>query len=227
MNKVNEVTTKLINYVFPNRCAFCYELCDKDICDNCQDINNASARISGQAVSKKNCELSFVRNAYAAYEYNDDISKLIHKLKYGSDLYLARFCANSMYANLVDANKLSDYDVVISVPKKGFDVIKRDNISAIIAKFLCSKLNIKLCNNALKKIRTTKHQASLDGKERRENVIDAFDVKNKPAIENKRVLLVDDILTTGSTVNECAKAVMNSCAIYCDVICFATSQKYL
>ncbi len=226
MDKLKQVAKKLFNYVLPNRCVFCFDISGKDICDNCIEVNNACVRKIGECVPKTNHELSNIRNAYAAYWYNNNIKKLIKKLKYDGELYLARFCAKCMYEHIIAANRTDDYDVVIIVPKNGVDIIKRDNVPAIMARLLCKELNIKYCSNALKKTRKTKHQAKLDGNERRTNVIGAFSIKNKIAIINKRVLLLDDILTTGSTVNECAKEVMASGAIYCDVVCFATSEKF-
>ena len=70
---------------------------------------------------------------------------------------------------------------------------------------MSKKLNIKLKSNVLKKIRNTKKQSSLTKTERKQNIKDAFIVINENDIADKKIILFDDIITTGSTLNECSK----------------------
>lgn len=79
------------------------------------------------------------------------------------------------------------------------------NQTELIAKGLSKKLNIKLKSNVLKKIRNTKKQSSLTKTERKQNIKDAFIVINENDIADKKIILFDDIITTGSTLNECSK----------------------
>jgi len=79
------------------------------------------------------------------------------------------------------------------------------NQTEIIAKDISKKLRIKLEKNNLIKIKDTKKQSTLNKKEREKNVKDAFAIRNTKNIVSKKVILFDDIYTTGNTVNECSK----------------------
>ena len=79
------------------------------------------------------------------------------------------------------------------------------NQTEIIAKELSKDLKIELNYKDLKKIKDTKTQSTLTKKERKENIKNAFMIKNTDRVENKKIILFDDIYTTGSTLNECSK----------------------
>ena len=65
-------------------------------------------------------------------------------------------------------------------------------------------------NNSLYKIKNNKPQSTLKKEERQENVIGVYGIKNKKILQNKKIILIDDIFTTGSTVNECSKILKQS-----------------
>ena len=79
------------------------------------------------------------------------------------------------------------------------------NQSALIARNLVKALNIEYKENVLVKIKDNKPQSELGQNERSDNVKGVYDLKNKKQIYHKQILIVDDIFTTGSTTNECAK----------------------
>ena len=81
---------------------------------------------------------------------------------------------------------------------------RKYNQASILAKFLAKELNIEYSNNALKRVIHTPHQTGQGASIRKKQLKDAF-IANSKLIENKDVILIDDVLTTGSTVNICAK----------------------
>ncbi len=96
--------------------------------------------------------------------------------------------------------------VIVPVPLHVKRLREREfNQSAIIGSIIGKKFGIPVAATALVRHRNTKPQVELDGKERKENVIGAFSVEDRTAIEGKEIILVDDVYTSGSTINECAK----------------------
>lgn len=96
--------------------------------------------------------------------------------------------------------------VAIPVPLHPQRLREREfNQSAIIASVISSRLAIPMVTNVLFRQRCTKPQVELGFRERKENVADAFTLQNKEAIKGRNIILIDDVFTTGSTVNECAK----------------------
>jgi len=84
------------------------------------------------------------------------------------------------------------------------------NQSEEIAKGLASYLKIPLINDCLIKTRETLPQIDLSGEERKKNIKNVFLIKNRELIQNKKILLVDDVYTTGSTMEECAAKLLES-----------------
>ena len=86
---------------------------------------------------------------------------------------------------------------------------------------LAVKFSKSLVSNSLYKIRSTKNQTNLTAKERKLNVKGAFQVRKSHRIAQKRVLLVDDVYTTGSTVNECARMLLKHGSVSVEVLTVA------
>ena len=143
---------------------------------------------------------------YGVVRYNDVIRKLIHIFKYNSPWVLCDLFAN--WISLLHYDLLKEIDIIIPVPIHRQKLMKRGyNQSAVIAKKLAYQYQKKCLLEALLKIRHTKSQSTLSGDERRKNVIDSFKVNQNKAhlITGKNILLIDDVVTTGSTMIECKK----------------------
>ena len=145
-----------------------------------------------------------VARAVAAYE--NTILKTIQKFKYGRDLstgsVLARFMADFSFPDF-DYKK---YSLIAPVPlhikklrQRGF------NQSVILAKALKKKWRLPLNYFLLKRTKFTLTQTGLDKKEREKNIKGVFKVTSDEAVDGQNIILVDDVYTTGSTLNECAK----------------------
>lgn len=103
-------------------------------------------------------------------------------------------------------NFLRSCDIIIPVPiSKKRNKQRGYNQSLLIARELSKKANIELVNNCLYKTKNVIEQSKLSKEERIENIQDVYEVKRQGKLVNKKILLVDDIFTTGSTANECCK----------------------
>ena len=101
---------------------------------------------------------------------------------------------------------IKSYDIIIPVPIHKIRKRKRGyNQSELISKLLASKTKLEFSTNVLVKYKNNNPQSTLDKKARKENTKDVYKLVNKEKIHNKKVLIFDDIYTTGSTANACAK----------------------
>ena len=135
--------------------------------------------------------------------YEGDLRRLIHLLKYDRMVPLAAHLAGRM-AGLTET--LAPADMMVAVPlyrlrswRRGF------NQAHALARELSRRSGVKLASRLLTRVRATKPQAGLSHQERRRNVDGAFAVRRKAEVRGKRVILVDDVMTTGATLGACAK----------------------
>lgn len=103
-------------------------------------------------------------------------------------------------------NILNEYEIITSVPVSKKRKKERGyNQSELISKEICRKLNIEYAKDILYKTKNTIAQSKLNKEQREENAKGVYEIKNLKKITGKKILLIDDIYTTGSTVNECSK----------------------
>lgn len=157
----------------------------------------------------------------AAYLYNAVTASPVKKLKYEGKKYLAKPLADEIVIP-----PLWETDVVVPVPlhykrerRRGF------NQSELIARCLSERLGLRLETNILARLRDTNSQVGLNLEERLKNLDGAFVAGD--AAKNLKILLVDDVRTTGSTLTECARALRKAGAsrVYGATVCFKDTQK--
>jgi ComF family protein len=153
----------------------------------------------------------------------DEVSRnLVHGLKYRDRLELARWMGGWMARS--GAELLADADVIVPVPLHRRRLWQRRfNQSAMLASAVGMKTEKPVANLVLKRIRPTRQQVGLSAAERDDNVRGAFRVppERRAAIAGRRVLLVDDVYTTGATVKAATRAVVRAGASAVDVLVFA------
>ena len=119
---------------------------------------------------------------------------------------------------------LKTYDIMIPVPiSKNRKKERGYNQSYLIARELGKRLNITLEKNCLYKVKNNIQQSKLDKQDRKNNILGVYKLKNPSKLKNKKIILLDDIYTTGSTVNECCKTIKNNVEV--DEICVFTIAK--
>lgn len=139
---------------------------------------------------------------FVNYTYEEPLRTILHEFKYKEGLYLSSFLADLMIQNFV--NDLTDSECLIPVPLHYAKLKTRGfNQAALLSRNLAKFLKIPAELNYCQKIYNTKSQAGLTLKERHKNLKNAFQL-TKP-INYKKIILIDDLITSGSTVNELAK----------------------
>jgi ComF family protein len=160
--------------------------------------------------------------ARAAVRYDDVAASLVHQLKYGDRLDLApmmgRWMARAGRELLADANG------VVPVPLHWRRLwARRFNQSAALAGAISALCGVPVMHGGLKRVRATPQQVGLSKAERADNVQGVFRVpaEQKAEITGQRIVLVDDVLTSGATVDACARALLRAGAAHVDVLVFA------
>jgi len=142
--------------------------------------------------------------------YTGVLARLIHLLKYTRRLSLANRIGKLMSKLVIEDNFLRRAQLIIPVPLHPTRIRERGyNQSELLAKNLGECLNIPMSKKSLLRVRNTKSQTKLTPEQRKENVKGAFMVRDTVDIVNKHILLVDDVATTGATLDECAVALIN------------------
>lgn len=208
----------IINIFYPNACGICGNISKYDICPKCIKVLNQIKQC------KKHIYLtrSFTDGMYI-FKYEDVVRDCFIKYKFGEQNYRYKAFANFMIKDKKICGFLKKYDIIIPVPISKKRKRKRGyNQSELIIKE-CAKIrkDIVICTDALYKIKDTKPQSTLDKEQRKINLKGAYKVKNIETIKNKKVLLFDDIYTTGSTLEECAKVLKQEGAYEVGVLTIA------
>ncbi|HEY2614073.1 MAG TPA: ComF family protein [Chthoniobacterales bacterium] len=152
--------------------------------------------------------------AVAVYRSRGLVRKLVHEFKYGRQQHLRHPLAAWLGDTLNDPRlRGRRFDLIVPVPlhparerERGF------NQAALLAELLAARIAVPL-RSALDRIRYTTTQTAYDRAERMENLHEAFRLRKNADVRQLRVLLIDDVLTTGSTLSECARVLKGSGAI--------------
>ncbi len=184
-------------------CEDCFRLLpfnDRKVCVKC------GCHVEGKGdfcLRCMNTEYAFFK-ARSALIYEAAAKDLIYEYKFNGKRYLAKPFAQM----LADAYAQTDFefDVAVPVPMTKISLKKRGfHPSALLTKEFCAIIGKEWNETDLKKEKHTHTQVGLSGAERRDNLKGAFRVSNKQAFYGKKVLIVDDVKTTGATIHECAK----------------------
>jgi ComF family protein len=160
--------------------------------------------------------------ARAAVRYDDVARALVHGFKYGDQLDLAPMMGRWMAR--AGRELLADADALIPVPLHWRRLwARRFNQSAALAGAISVLSGIPVAHEGLKRVRATTQQVGLSKTERTDNVQGAFRVaaEHKAGFAGRRMVLVDDVLTSGATVDACARALLRAGAAHVDVLVFA------
>lgn len=144
--------------------------------------------------------------ARAGFLYEGHCRELIHTFKYQNKIHLRRPLVLLVLESLSEFIVSQRPDLVLPVPLHKRRLRSRGfNQAVLLGELLAREFHLPLERRALQRVRWTEPQISLSADERRENVKGAFSVTDCAAVAGKRVMIVDDVLTTGSTVEECSR----------------------
>lgn len=184
----------LIDLLFlpKNTCYCCKEEETNDyICDDC--IKTLETIVDFKTIEGSTC--------YSPYLYAGHMEKMIKEFKFREQKYYGKLFAK-LLADFYTSHKL-DYDILIPIPLSKEKYLKRGfNQCELICGFLSKRVSIPVDKEILFKIKDTKDQHLLSKSERSRNLNSAFEARTREELLNKKILIVDDLLTSGYTLKE-------------------------
>lgn len=210
---------RAFDFLFPSRCIFCRNVLksgENQICGKCCDELPFT---SGSNISRKG---EFFDICVSPLYYSGNVRNAILRFKFKKKSGYAEFFS-TLLSSCISETLSGKYDIISWVPttkerrkQRGYDQ----------AMLLSMATALKLDNVAVETLRKTSNsppQSSLSGVERRHsNVLGTYEVSDPEIIRGKRILLIDDIITTGATLSECAKTLLESGAE--SVVCAALAR---
>ncbi len=234
---------KFLNLILPPRCPYCGEIvCLPDaLCEDCfnkiEFISAPYCHICGAPFeNEKDANISRVCADCAAHKkitrfnrsaviYDDFFKSGLHRFKFHDQIFFSKLYAKWLKTGGEDIFK-NGVDLIVPVPLSYQRLFKRRyNQSALLAKELSKLVCVPVDLNCLKKVKNTKPQSSLSEKQRLKNLKNAFEIKDKFSVCDKRIVLVDDVMTTGATLFECAKVLIKAGAKSVDTLTIARTKK--
>ncbi len=212
------VVEPVLSFVAPAQCSICGEPLiqgHKVICPACHSSLPLLDPIFLENL-RDEIEQPYFDDLIVCHPFDASFQKLIHLLKYQRQQSVADLFGETL-AEFVPLN----FDCVTAVPLNAVRQKERGyNQCELIAKRLSQITRIPLTTHLLTRVRNTQTQTKLSREERKQNVKDAFKVQGE--VEGKRILLIDDVITTGSTLNECAKELKQNGAAWVTAAALAT-----
>ncbi|MCM8709752.1 ComF family protein [Clostridium sp. SYSU_GA19001] len=205
-------------YSSNDNCLICSNYCSEEdlICNNC--IKKIEFYNDCFKIIREGIELE----CYSAAYYKGTVMELIRRLKYKSDFNCGEVLSQMLF-KLLNIKKL-DYDIITFVPASRKTLkIRGFNQSEFLAKSIGYLLE-KPVLNLLKKIRETKDQIGLNAEGRWENLSSCFQVVNKKVLYNKKILLIDDVITTGATAFYCSRELLKHEALKVTILTVSKSR---
>ncbi|MDP8230718.1 MAG: ComF family protein [Candidatus Gorgyraea atricola] len=237
--------SSIINLFFPSSCQVCGEKTrppDENICASCMKkikkrlppfCVKCGKKLSGGPEMKELCndckeDTLYFDKALSVFHYDGAIKKLVHDFKYKKITSPVKEFTRSTIDFMKEHGMAKDLDLVLSVPMHRSRLFKREiNPSRVLAENIAKIMHVQYSDGVLKKTINTPPQSSLPRNERIKNIKKSFSLqKNKIThIKDKNMLLVDDLFTTGSTVNECARILKEAGSRQVEIITLARGDK--
>lgn len=225
---INDVYKYILSQFFPQRCIFCDEVIApfSHICDSCDEsiprIDGEICRLCGALKSDCVCEGrhgNYYDGIAAPLYYEENVKRCIHGFKFYDERLNYEGLGDLMTQAMTKYYADIDFDYITYIPIRKKNLTKRGyNQSRLLAERVSKNSGIPLGEEMLVKIYDTPCQRGISELERKGNVAGVFAVDtDKYDIDNKNILLVDDVKTTGTTLSECGKMLYLAGAnkVYC------------
>lgn len=187
--------------MFPPVCAICGELNKEYLCEECKNDLNKISKVTIDKYNNRN----FSNHIYM-FKYKELVREKLLEYKFNNQPYYYKTFAKIFIKNKKMYDILKTYDIIIPVPLNNIRKRQRGyNQTELIAKELVKSFKNLEYMNILIKTKNTVPQSTLNKQQRQKNLENAYKLKENTRINNKNILLFDDIYTTGTTANECAK----------------------
>ena len=211
----------LYTLIFPHRCA----LCDKIISRNLLICPSCNKNLKFKFSKRKICIINNKEiNCIAPFTYSDKVREAVIRFKFHSKVGNCKFLASAMIKGFENYKEKSDMIVPVPISLKR-KMQRKYNQCELLAEEISKNIGVP-CRNMLVKIIDNPAQHDIASVYKSENVKNAYKVNPDFKIQGKRILLIDDVCTTGHTLKECAKTLLESGAksVICLVIALASSK---
>lgn len=229
--------------LFPSRCPACDGILlqnekERGFCNRCQPnilrINNAYCLKCGKQLdydSKKICKDCENKKHYftqgrAVYVYAKDMKPAMYRLKYANRRCYAEVFAKEAAEKYGAWIREKGIQAMVPIPMyRKKEKVRGYNQATVIAKALEKKLSLPVLENAVVRVKNSRPQKELNDKERKNNLENAFKIR-KNDVKLKKILLIDDIYTTGSTMDAVSRVLLQAGAkeIYCLSVCIGAEK---
>lgn len=219
----------ILDLIFPPKCIFCDSILGDDsicgACKKCYEKIPFSGRLSLSYGSIK--QQTYYDQVVCVCEYEGIIKKALVKYKFSNRPSFYRTFARLMHVSLKNMTNCRNFDIIMSVPlHKARERDRGYNQAQLISKALAKEMGMGDKSWLLSRVRNTGNQSLLAQKQRLVNIKDAFKVTDINKVRGKSILLIDDVLTTGATVNECSRVLKEAGALDITVGVIASGRKY-
>ena len=223
------------HFIYPNICLQCdapgsnrIDLCERCFkslpwvhyaCQRCAlSLTSGNANLCGACRNKK----FYFDHVYAPFQFEGFIRDAVYQFKFNQKLNQGKLLAH-LFIKHIEKQQLNIPEIIIPVPLHKNRIHKRGYNQALeIARIVSKEIDNELSYREIYRNRDTGVQMELPAKQRHKNVKDAFSLKeNSTIFKNKHVCIMDDVVTTGNTVNEVAKNIKSAGAKRIDVWCIA------
>lgn len=202
----NKILNTILNIIYPPICGICGKKDDNYLCNNCQKKIKKLELIKIDEYEDK----YFDKHLYI-FKYKGIIRDKIIDYKFNNKSYINELFVKIILKNEKICRFLKSYDIIIPVPihkkrkrQRGYnqsELIVRNLANCIKEK----NVNIQVVTDVLIKTKNNIPQNKLNKEQRTKNIQNVYEIQNQEKIFNKNIIIFDDIYTTGSTVNECAR----------------------
>ena len=234
MNLFKDVTNALTHLIFPHLCEGCAspDLPEKEyLCSFCYSQLPETLFFASEnnPVEKLFIGRLMVEMAGAQFYYtrNSLMRKLMHEFKYKGHISLGRYLGNLMATGICHSKRFNEIDFIVPIPLYNKKEHKRGyNQAQVLAESLSLTLNKPVIKNLVLKELDSESQTKKNRIERWNNAEANYIVLETELLDNKHILLVDDVVTTGATIEACGRALKKStnCKISIATLCFTSGN---
>lgn len=206
-----------LDFFLPRFCVACSVKLNSNeniLCGHClSNIKRASPQRIKREFDRKFRDSKIIMDFFSLFVFEKDkeLQHAIHALKYNNNFSVGKFFGNYLATEMNNKNLNWDIELIIPIPLHKLKKAERGyNQSLYIAYGVSAILQKKINSKSVKRIRYTESQTSMNLNEREKNISGAFKVVFPKAIKDKSILLIDDVITTGATISECGKVLIEA-----------------